>query len=52
DDVGGKACETIYVEEFNILKSANQGWRAICFFSKVWMALSLVALLIFVFKGP
>jgi len=28
DDVGGRACETVYVTEFEILKRANPGWRA------------------------
>jgi hypothetical protein len=28
DDVGGRACETIYVTEFEVLERANPGWRA------------------------
>lgn len=27
DDTGDRACETVYVSEFSILKKANQGWR-------------------------
>jgi len=28
-DTGGQACETVYVTEFEILKRANPGWRAV-----------------------
>jgi hypothetical protein len=28
DDVGGRACETVYVTEFEVLKRANPSWRA------------------------
>jgi len=28
DDTGGRACETVYVTEFEVLKRANPGWRA------------------------
>jgi hypothetical protein len=27
DDTGGRACETVYVTDFEILKRANPGWR-------------------------
>lgn len=49
NDTGGKACETIYVEDFQILKKANKGWRAIYFFSKIAIALSLCAYIVLVF---
>jgi hypothetical protein len=32
-DTGGQACETVYVTEFDILKRANAGWRAVLPFS-------------------
>jgi hypothetical protein len=28
-DTGGQACETVYVTEFDVLKRANPGWRAV-----------------------
>jgi len=29
NDTGGQACETVYVTEFEVLKRANPGWRAV-----------------------
>ena len=33
DDTGNGACETIYVEQFDILQTANRGWRLLAFLS-------------------
>ncbi len=52
NDSGGRACETIYVEDFRILKKANKGWRAIYFFSKIMIGLSLLAYIVFIFREP
>jgi hypothetical protein len=45
-DNGNGACETIYVEDFQILKKANQFWRFIYSYSGYLIFLCLIALLI------
>lgn len=47
DDVGGHACETIYVTEFEVLKRANAGWRAVLPGSLVLIGGCLALLLFF-----
>lgn len=45
-DTGNGACETVYIDEFNIVKKANPIWHNFYFLSK-WMAiLSLIGYLI------
>ena len=46
-DTGGKACETVYVTEFDILKRANPGWRAVLPFSLLLIAVGLLLLFLF-----
>ncbi|CAK0771647.1 hypothetical protein CCP4SC76_5470009 [Gammaproteobacteria bacterium] len=41
-DTGNGACETIYVEDFQIIRKANTGWRLLY---RVSLASTLVALL-------
>jgi len=49
-DTGGGACETIYIQEYKILKKANQSWRIIFVFSKYSIILSMLVLIIKLFK--
>lgn len=51
-DTGNGACETIYLEEFRILKKANLFWRAILSLAKYGMTASAILGLIFLFTGP
>ena len=47
-DTGDGACETIYVEKFDILRPARIGWRM-----TMWVALlSLIASLVWYFRQP
>jgi hypothetical protein len=46
-DTGGQACETVYVTEFDILKRANPGWRAVLPFSLLLIAGGLLLLFLF-----
>jgi hypothetical protein len=46
-DTGGQACETVYVTDFEVLKRANPGWRAILPVSLAMIGSS--ALLLFLF---
>lgn len=43
DDTGDGACETIYVEEFEIVAPAPQGWRLTMYASFATLGLALVA---------
>src|SRR5690606_31174924 len=42
DDTGDGACETIYVEEFEIIASAPRGWRFVMYGSLATLGLALV----------
>lgn len=44
-DRGNGACETVFVEEFEILRQANPGWRTLHKLSLVLMALGAAALI-------
>jgi len=46
-DIGGQACETVYVTEFEILKRANAGWRAVLPFSLALIAGAFLLLFLF-----
>ena len=46
DDTWDGACETIYLTEFRILKSANAFWRFVYFCAK-WLMLGSAGLFIF-----
>jgi len=46
-DTGGQACETVYVTEFEVLRRANPGWRAVLPASLLLIA--SCALLLFLF---
>jgi hypothetical protein len=46
-DTGGQACETVYVTEFEVLKRANPGWRAVLPFSLLIIAGSSLLLFLF-----
>ncbi|MCP4347619.1 MAG: hypothetical protein GY795_19110 [Desulfobacterales bacterium] len=51
-DTGNGACETIFLEDFRILKKANVFWRLVYSFSKFLIAGCLISLLIFFIKDP
>ena len=42
EDTGNGACETIYLEEFRILKAADSGWRQLMYLSLVVFLLTLI----------
>jgi hypothetical protein len=46
DDMGNGACETVFVTEFDVLRRANRGWRAVKPLSFLASAALLVALLL------
>ena len=46
-DTGGQACETVYVTEFEVLKRANAGWRAVLPFSLALIAGAFLLLFLF-----
>ncbi|PVV07624.1 MAG: hypothetical protein B6D82_16405 [gamma proteobacterium symbiont of Ctena orbiculata] len=52
DDRGNGACETIYVENFEIVSKANVRWRGVYTFSAWSLGLSLTAFLILFFITP
>ncbi|PVV08664.1 MAG: hypothetical protein B6D77_11555 [gamma proteobacterium symbiont of Ctena orbiculata] len=52
DDVGNGACETIYVENFEIVSKANVRWRGIYTFSGWSLGLFLTAFMVLFFITP
>ena len=44
-DRGNGACEIVFINEFEILRAANPGWRALCKISLILGAVSAAALL-------
>lgn len=42
NDTGNGACETIYVEDFEIIKANNPGWRAVYLTAKIMIVASLL----------
>ncbi len=51
-DTGNGACETIFVEDFEILKKSNAGWRTVYTLAKNISILSLLGLVIMFFVSP
>jgi hypothetical protein len=51
-DKGQGACETIYVETFDILKRANVLWQSLFSVAKFLFVTSLLALLFLYFTAP
>jgi len=51
-DTGNGACETIFVEDFEILSKANEGWRLIYSLSKGGVILALLGLVLILFLAP
>jgi hypothetical protein len=51
-DKGNGACETIYVEDYEILKTGNAFWRTTLTVSKYVILLSLLLLIIRFFRSP
>lgn len=52
DDQGNGACETIYIDDFQIVKKANADIRKIHFVAKSTAILSLIGFIIFFFIAP
>lgn len=52
DDTGNGACETIYVEDFEIVSKANLRWRGVYTFSAWTLGFFLAAFLILFFITP
>lgn len=51
-DTGNGACETIYVNDFEIVKMANPGWRKINLLTAWLAAISFLFIMLLVFKAP
>lgn len=51
-DTGNGACETIYVEDFRIVKKANTGWRRLFFASSGIALTSLIGVVAMLFIAP
>ena len=51
-DTGNGACETIYVEDYEILKMGNPFWRTTLTVSKYVILLSLLLIIIRFFRSP
>jgi hypothetical protein len=52
NDTGNGACETIYLEDFEILEKANPMWRFTYTFSKYLCLISILAFIFFLIKDP
>ncbi len=52
EDTGNGACETVFINDFSILKKANTGWRMAYDSARAVAALSLFGLLIVLFVAP
>ncbi|MCF7989993.1 MAG: hypothetical protein K9M02_06085 [Thiohalocapsa sp.] len=52
DDTGNGACETIYVEDFEIVRKSNPGWRLINLLSTWISVLAFIGLAIIFFVAP
>lgn len=52
DDRGNGACETVFLNEFRIIKKANPGWRFLYSSSKIMTIISFISLLILMFTAP
>jgi hypothetical protein len=52
DDTGNGACETIYVEDFEIISKANVRWRGLYTLSAWGVGLFLIAFIILFFMTP
>lgn len=52
DDRGNGACETVYVENFEIISKANVRWRGVYTFSVWCLGLTLTAFLVLFFITP
>jgi hypothetical protein len=51
-DTGNGACETVFVRDFQILRRANPGWRALFPVTLSTAAISLAGLLVVAFRAP
>lgn len=51
-DTGNGACETIYVDDFRIIKQANPVWQDVFFFSKFLFVLGLIGSIIMMGIAP
>jgi len=51
-DTGNGACETIYIDNFSIVREANSGWRQLYAVAKGGAILSLLGLLVLIFVAP
>jgi hypothetical protein len=52
DDTGNGACETLFVENFQILNKANPGWRKLYAIAQRTLGVSLVLFMILFFITP
>lgn len=50
EDTGNGACETIYVTDFQVLRSANPGWRSLAVLSRYGAGFCLLLWIFFFFR--
>jgi hypothetical protein len=51
-DTGNGACETVYVEDFRIVRKSNPGWRLAYRLSSMLAFIALIALTVLLFVAP
>ena len=51
-DTGNGACETVFVENFRVVKKANTGWRGFYVLSGAIAVLSLIGIVVLLFVAP
>ena len=51
-DTGNGACETVFVNDFQIVKKANKGWRLTYSLSRVILVLSLIGIITVMILAP
>jgi len=52
DDSGNGACETVFLDDFSVIKKANSGWRLLYSIAKWMSILSFIAVVILMFIAP
>lgn len=51
-DTGNGACETVFVEDFRIVKKANSGWRRLYVITGIVALISLLGIIVMLFIAP
>ena len=51
-DIGNGACETVFIDDFQIIKKANTGWRTLFFASTGVVLAALIGVVAMLFIAP